>query len=236
MTGMCCPDNDLCISAEPHRGSLPRKLSHTNQIAATPFRQNLVATASASMKTTWKEIAPVPTTQEFLDIVLSRTQRRLPTQIRAGFKISRIRAFYTRKVKYTQETFTEKLSAILEGFPRLQDIHPFRQFWRISNCTRIIPWLTRNNSRQGPVEHPLRCRSFPHSSWPTLHRKASHRDRVSGLCQAFEVRPVAFSMQATQAGGPRPYGDNMQAAQRPTGVPRAGTAASGTPAFYRSQH
>jgi nucleolar GTP-binding protein len=67
----------------------------------------------------------VPTSQEFLDIVLSRTQRRLPTQIRAGFKISRIRAFYTRKVKYTAETFNEKLSAILDTFPRLQDIHPF---------------------------------------------------------------------------------------------------------------
>lgn len=35
--------------------------------------------------------------------------------------------FYTRKVKYTQETFTEKLSLILEGFPRLQDIHPFHK-------------------------------------------------------------------------------------------------------------
>ncbi|KAL8885373.1 MAG: hypothetical protein Q9205_005439 [Flavoplaca limonia] len=81
----------------------------------------------ADMKTTWKEIQPVPTSQEFLDIVLSRTQRRLPTQIRSGFKISRIRAFYTRKVKYTQETFTEKLSAILDGFPRLQDIHPFHK-------------------------------------------------------------------------------------------------------------
>ncbi|EKG17188.1 GTP1/OBG domain-containing protein [Macrophomina phaseolina MS6] len=79
------------------------------------------------MKTTWKDIAPVPTSQEFLDIVLSRTQRRLPTQIRAGFKISRIRAFYTRKVKYTAETFTEKIQAILEGFPKLQDIHPFHK-------------------------------------------------------------------------------------------------------------
>ena len=79
------------------------------------------------MKTTWKDIAPVPTSQEFLDIVLSRTQRRLPTQIRSGFKISRIRAFYTRKVKYTAETFAEKLSAILEGFPRLPDIHPFHK-------------------------------------------------------------------------------------------------------------
>ncbi|BAE59934.1 P-loop containing nucleoside triphosphate hydrolase protein [Aspergillus flavus] len=79
------------------------------------------------MKTTWKDIAPVPTSQEFLDVVLSRTQRQLPTQIRAGFKISRIRGFYTRKVKYTQETFCEKFQAILDGFPRLQDIHPFHK-------------------------------------------------------------------------------------------------------------
>ncbi|KAM6521228.1 Nucleolar GTP-binding protein 1 [Fusarium solani] len=79
------------------------------------------------MKTTWKDIPPVPTQQEFLDIVLSRTQRKLPTQIRAGFKISRIRAFYTRKVKFTQETFSEKFGAILESFPRLQDIHPFHK-------------------------------------------------------------------------------------------------------------
>lgn len=41
-------------------------------------------------------------------------------------KLSRRTAFYTRKVKYTQETFCEKFSAILDGFPRLQDIHPFR--------------------------------------------------------------------------------------------------------------
>ncbi|RYO75675.1 hypothetical protein DL766_007687 [Monosporascus sp. MC13-8B] len=79
------------------------------------------------MKTTWKDIPPVPTSQEFLDIVLSRTQRRLPTQIRSGFKISRIRGFYTRKVKFTQETFSEKFGQIIESFPRLQDIHPFHK-------------------------------------------------------------------------------------------------------------
>lgn len=32
-------------------------------------------------QTQWKDIPPVPSSQEFLDIVLSRTQRRLPTQI-----------------------------------------------------------------------------------------------------------------------------------------------------------
>ena len=36
-------------------------------------------------------------------------------------------AFYTRKVKFTQETFSEKFGAILESFPRLQDIHPFHK-------------------------------------------------------------------------------------------------------------
>ncbi len=49
------------------------------------------------------------------------------TQIRAGFKISRIRAFYTRKVKYTSETFSERLSTTIEAFPRLADIHPFHR-------------------------------------------------------------------------------------------------------------
>ncbi|KAK2021909.1 nucleolar GTP-binding protein 1 [Colletotrichum zoysiae] len=79
------------------------------------------------MKTQWKDLPPVPNSQEFLDIVLSRTQRRLPTQIRSGFKISRIRGFYTRKVKFTQETITEKLGQIIESFPRLNDIHPFHK-------------------------------------------------------------------------------------------------------------
>ncbi|KAL2177214.1 P-loop containing nucleoside triphosphate hydrolase protein [Thermothelomyces heterothallicus CBS 202.75] len=75
----------------------------------------------------WKDIAPVPTAQEFIDIILSRTQRRLPTQIRAGFKISRIRAFYTRKVKFTQETCSEKFGAIISSFPVLTDQHPFHR-------------------------------------------------------------------------------------------------------------
>ena len=44
--------------------------------------------------------------------------------------------FYTRKVKYTQETFCEKFQAILDGFPRLQDIHPFRKFFCDSIASR----------------------------------------------------------------------------------------------------
>jgi nucleolar GTP-binding protein len=69
---------------------------------------------------------------------------------RRNFKISRIRAFYTQKVKYAQQTFHDKLSAIVtevpvrsrnmcgqpagaphlvfcvaSQFPKLDDVHPF---------------------------------------------------------------------------------------------------------------
>ncbi|KAF5346754.1 hypothetical protein D9756_010378 [Leucocoprinus leucothites] len=72
-----------------------------------------------------KAIAPVPTANDFLDIVLSKTQRKTPTVIHKNFKISRIRNFYMRKVKFTQDSFDEKLSAILSEFPMLDDLHPF---------------------------------------------------------------------------------------------------------------
>lgn len=66
-----------------------------------------------------KAIAPVPTAADFLDIVLSKTQRKTPTVIHKNFKISRIRNFYMRKVKFTQDSFDEKLGAILTEFPVL---------------------------------------------------------------------------------------------------------------------
>ncbi|KAJ2911842.1 hypothetical protein MD484_g8573, partial [Candolleomyces efflorescens] len=72
-----------------------------------------------------KAIAPVPTAADFLDIVLSKTQRKTPTVIHKNFKISRIRNFYMRKVKFCQDAFDEKLGAILSEFPMLDDLHPF---------------------------------------------------------------------------------------------------------------
>lgn len=73
----------------------------------------------------FKSIQPVPALSDFLDIVLSRTQRKTPTVVHKGYAISRIRGFYMRKVKFTQETFDEKLGSILTEFPRLDDVHPF---------------------------------------------------------------------------------------------------------------
>jgi len=60
-----------------------------------------------------------------IDIILTRTQRKTPTVIHPGYKITRIRSFYMRKVKFTQQSVDEKFGAILTEFPRLDDIHPF---------------------------------------------------------------------------------------------------------------
>jgi len=73
----------------------------------------------------FKKIQPIPPSIEFIDIVLTRTQRKTPTVIHPGYKITRIRSFYMRKVKFTEQTVNEKLGSILQDFPRLDDIHPF---------------------------------------------------------------------------------------------------------------
>ena len=73
----------------------------------------------------FKKIAVVPTSKDFIDIILSKTQRKTPTVVHKQYKIGRIRAFYMRKVKFTQTNFNEKLTAILTEFPKLEDIHPF---------------------------------------------------------------------------------------------------------------
>lgn len=79
------------------------------------------------MQLTWKDIPTVPNGNDLLDIVLNRTQRKTPTVIRPGFKITRIRAFYMRKVKFTADGFTEKFNDILGGFPNINDVHPFHR-------------------------------------------------------------------------------------------------------------
>ncbi|XP_019056302.1 PREDICTED: nucleolar GTP-binding protein 1-like [Tarenaya hassleriana] len=73
----------------------------------------------------FKDTTVVPNAKKLIDIVLSRTQRQTPTVVHKGSKISGIRTFYMRKVKYTQQNFHEKLSTIIDEFPRLDQIHPF---------------------------------------------------------------------------------------------------------------
>lgn len=64
----------------------------------------------------FKKITKVPTADDFVDIVLSRTQRKTPTVIHPQFAIHRIRQFYMRKVKFMQVTIHDKITQILDGF------------------------------------------------------------------------------------------------------------------------
>ncbi|VDL40202.1 unnamed protein product [Hymenolepis diminuta] len=73
----------------------------------------------------FKSITVVPPYKEFIDIVLSKTQRTTPTVIHKQYPMPRIRAFYMRKVKTCQQYFHDKLNTILTEFPMLDNIHPF---------------------------------------------------------------------------------------------------------------
>ncbi|EOD04385.1 hypothetical protein EMIHUDRAFT_466218 [Emiliania huxleyi CCMP1516] len=63
----------------------------------------------------FKKIETVPTAKDFIDVILSKTQRKTPTVVHPGYNI----------VKYTHMNYHDKLTQILTDFPRLDDIHPF---------------------------------------------------------------------------------------------------------------
>lgn len=68
----------------------------------------------------FKSITVVPTAKDFTDVILSKTQRKTPTVVHRHYQIGRIRSFYMRKVKYTQQNFHDKITQILQEFPKLE--------------------------------------------------------------------------------------------------------------------
>ena len=52
--------------------------------------------------------------------MLSKTQRKTPTVVHKHYKIPRIRQFYMREVRYTQQNFHDRLSMILTEFPKIE--------------------------------------------------------------------------------------------------------------------
>lgn len=77
------------------------------------------------VKYNFKSLQPILNGLELSDYVLRKTMRRTPTVVHPQYQIGRIRKFYMRKVKYSQQLFNEKLSAVVDEFPILDDIHPF---------------------------------------------------------------------------------------------------------------
>lgn len=72
-----------------------------------------------------KTIGKIPGAEELVDIVLSKTNRRTPTEVHPGFKIQRIRAFYLRKIKFCSGEIIERIMKVLQDFPSIEDLHPF---------------------------------------------------------------------------------------------------------------
>ena len=78
-----------------------------------------------SIQYNFKNIPIIPKVSDLIDTILSKTQSKTPTVTHPGYKITRIRKFYMRKVRFTEDTITEKLESITKNFPKLDDIHPF---------------------------------------------------------------------------------------------------------------
>ena len=78
-----------------------------------------------SIQYNFKNIPIIPKVSDLIDTILSRTQSKTPTVTHPGYKITRIRKFYMRKVRFTEDSITEKLESITKNFPKLDDIHPF---------------------------------------------------------------------------------------------------------------
>jgi len=110
----------------------------------------------------FKKIQVVPNGPDFIDIVLTRTQRKTPTVVHKGYPITTIRKFYMRKVKFTQQTISDKFQQILTDFPILDEIHPFYAdllnilydkdhyklaLGQINNAKRLIENISRDSIR-----------------------------------------------------------------------------------------
>lgn len=96
-----------------------------DQVRAVAMASSAPAGKSGTTLYRFKDITTVPDAKDIVDIILSQTQRRTPTQVHPQFKISRIRSFYMRKVKYCQQAFHDKFTSILTEFPRLD----VSRFW-----------------------------------------------------------------------------------------------------------
>ena len=146
-----------------------------------------------------KRLAAVPSASELVDIVLMRTQRKTPTVVHPGYKITRIRSFYMRKVKFTQQTISERLGAIVQDFPRLDDVHPFHgdlmgvlydrdhyklALGQLNTCKKLCETVARDYVRLIKYADSLyRCKSLKRAA---LGRMCTIMKRQKGALEYLE--------------------------------------------------
>ena len=91
----------------------------------------------------FKEIQTVPPADDLIDIVLSKTQRHTPTVVHPGYKITRIRNFYLRKIKFVQTLLLTCLAVIQSSSSNLSLFdgrltNPTRLFFSIKDEMSIV--------------------------------------------------------------------------------------------------
>ena len=125
-----------------------------------------------------KRLAAVPTAAELVDIVLLRTQRKTPTVVHPGYKITRIRSFYMRKVKFTQQTVSERLGAIVGDFPRLDDARrPSERSFSPSPRRRRVRVVSATAAPSRRVRHGGAVASASATAAPSRPRPPPRRRR-----------------------------------------------------------
>lgn len=177
--------------------------------------------------------------QDLKEIVLSKTQRKTPTVVHKHFAISRIRAFYTRKIKFAQQTLHDRLTLIINEFPKLQV--PSRPSRPLPVPVAVCDWkCTWDPGRApvllGPDGDPLRQGPLQGGAGADQHGPESHRQRRPRLRPPHEVRRRALPLQDAQAGRPRTHGQDHRAPEGELRLPRAGPPAPRPPPLHRPQH
>lgn len=123
--------------------------------------------------------------------------------------LTKLLAFYTRKVKFTAETFAEKFQAILDGFPRLQDIHPFHKdlmntlydadhfriaLGTLSTAKRLIETVSRDY---------VRLLKYAQSLFQCKNLKKAALGRMATICRRLRD-PLVYLEQVRQHLGRLP--------------------------------
>lgn len=129
--------------------------------------------------------------QDFIDITLSKTQRKTPTVVHKHYQIHRIRHFYMRKVKFTQQNYHDRLTQILTDFPKLDVSHreksPVEWIWTFVWFSKCFICFCRTSTRSMPTWWTS-CTTKTITSWPWDKLTSPRIWLTSMLKQIFETR------------------------------------------------
>jgi nucleolar GTP-binding protein len=70
-------------------------------------------------------MSSIPEPKEFVNLILSKLQKKTPTIVHKQFSIQKIRHFYIRKIKFFHQEFEGFIEKIAKNFPSIDQLHPF---------------------------------------------------------------------------------------------------------------